>query len=134
MSSGTPIDRLRRVAAALERGEVPAAADAAWLASGVTRCVLGARGGATLDRELGLVAKPGGRPWWRIEERAQREAAVKRVAEEYFSDLCAAAAADEIARAARRLRVARDDSEAARVAAAKRPAARRRLSMPCRRS
>jgi hypothetical protein len=122
------IDRLRRVAAALESGEAPAADDATWFADAVTRYALGACDGLTLDRALGLVSKPGCRPWWRIEERAQREAAVKRVAEEYFSDLSAAAAADEIARAARRLRVARDDSEAARLAAAKRPAARRRLS------
>jgi hypothetical protein len=119
------IARLRQAKAALER---EGSAEAAWLVGVIEEYETKAPNGVTLDRAAGLVPKPGGRPWWRVEERAQREAAVKRVAEEYFSDLSAAAAADEIARAARRLRVARDDSDAARLAAAKRPAARRRLS------
>jgi hypothetical protein len=126
--SDAPIDRLRRIAAALEGGAVPAAADATWLADAITRYALGARDGLTLDRELGLVAKPGSRPWWRTEERARREASVTRVAAEYFNDLPPTAAASEILRAWNGQRVTRDDSEASRRAAAKRPAARRRLA------
>jgi hypothetical protein len=121
----TAIDDLRHAVTVLKR---EGSAVAVRVAEGVERYIAEASAGLSLDGALGVATRSGNRPWWRAEQKARRAAAISRVAGEYFSDLSAAAAADEITRAARRERGARNDSDAARQAAAKRPAVRRRLA------
>ena len=119
---------LWRVMQALDAGQPIDPADASWLAVGIRRYRDGALIGETLERALGLAPPPGGRTWWWREAFARRDAAVRAVDREFFSDLGISASAAEIALALGGARVPRTDTEAAREAAARRPAARRRFS------
>jgi hypothetical protein len=118
---------LRRVAAALAAGELLAPDDAGWLLAGLERYLAEAPEGVSLEKCLGLAAPQGGRSWWREERLARRDTALRIVGAEFFADLDVSPRAEELARALRGHRMPRDDSEAARRAAAVRPAVRKRF-------
>ena len=92
---------LWRVMQALDAGQPIDPADASWLAVGIRRYRDGALIGETLERALGLAPPPGGRSWWWREAFTRRDAAVRAIDREFFSDLGISASAAEIALALR---------------------------------
>ena len=61
-----------------------------------------ARGGVTLDEELGLTPAGGAGPWWRAEARAKRDALLRQVRSTCMAEMDLGAAAAEIIALARR--------------------------------
>ena len=94
-----PIARLRRIAAALERGEAASPADAAWFASAVRRYEAEAAVGLDLGRALGLVPPPGGDGWWTLVARRKRNEPIRAMRQQHFADMSIPEAARAIATA-----------------------------------
>lgn len=92
---------LRAAAAVLEGVPNPPPAVARVL-EGLGRYERNASAGLTLEQALGLAVGPGGKPWWRVEAKCQRDAELAALAREAFGDLDLSTAAREIARDARR--------------------------------
>jgi hypothetical protein len=101
-TSSAPIDRLRRLARALETGAPPEAADGVWLSQAIRQYEDGAATGLGLEHALGLVPAPGQERWWTVEARRDRDALIRQYRDEAFSNLSIAAAAREIVLAGRR--------------------------------
>lgn len=86
--SGSPADRLRRVAPLIEA----MGPDGFWLARMIETYLDSAADGARLDELLDLVAAPGGESWWRIARRAERDAALRALARQTGGNACQVAA------------------------------------------
>jgi hypothetical protein len=96
-----PVDRLRRILAALDAGGAIAPDDAAWLASGA-RAYLQDAPAVRLDAALGLHPEWGSPGWWTTGPRAQRDAALIEMHKQLFGHLDIASAARAIVALARR--------------------------------
>lgn len=100
--TSTPLDRiaqLARIAEALERGEAPSGADAAWLSDGL-RCYLqDAAAGVSLEDALGISpTAPGEEHWTTTQRRNRRNTVIRAIrARPLFSDMGLSSAAKEIA-------------------------------------
>ena len=94
--------RLRRIAAALAAGQMPAAEDAKWMAQALENYLAAASRGADLEICFGLKPMPGGDPWWTLEAIESRNAAIREMAERFWPDVRPANQADKIHRAALR--------------------------------
>ncbi len=92
------VDRLRRLAAALEAGELPGPADAAWFAAAVRRYLDEAPAGYSMDDALQLTPPAGQAAWWRVEARERRNTAIRELHRTSFSGFGIPRAASEIAR------------------------------------
>jgi hypothetical protein len=79
------IVRLRRVAEQAGTGGA-LGDDGPWLADALRAYLDRASKGATIDGAFGLTVPDGGEPWWRIELRTNRNAALR----EYFTRFCTA--------------------------------------------
>jgi hypothetical protein len=93
-----PIDRLRRLAAALGAGEVPDAGDAAWFVAAIAHYLDDAPAGCSMDDALQLKPATGQAAWWRVEARERRNAAIRELHRTSFSTFGIPRAASEIAR------------------------------------
>jgi hypothetical protein len=96
-----PVDRLRRVLAALESGTAPDPDDAAWLVSGA-RTYLRDAPAVRLDAALGLHPGWGEAGWWTTGPRAERDAVLVDMDRQLFGHLDIATSAKSIVALARR--------------------------------
>ena len=103
----TAIARLRRVAAALSCGKLPAKEDRAWFVKGVHRYQLDHPGssGKPLELALGL-ARHGRNNWRTLEARDRRNALIRQLRRRHFAQL-------DDGRAAKRIAALAEDHEAA---------------------
>ena len=98
-----PIARVRRACAALVGFADP---DVAWLTDLIERYQAEA-GSLTLDDALGLSRRGGAGPWWVVEARERRDAAVRELHASFFASLDRPAAAKVILQLSRRRRESR---------------------------
>lgn len=89
----TAPDRLRFVIQILRR---EGSAEAVRVAKDLERYLAGAADGLTLDLALGVSPEPGASPWYEIEARARRDAALRALREHHFADLSIRASARAI--------------------------------------
>ena len=87
------IERLRRVAVALEAGD----ADARWLAARLRRYFNYVERGLTIEMALDLRTTPGAPSWFEVERRALRDDLLVQIAATHFSDLSPPRAAAALA-------------------------------------
>lgn len=90
------VEKLRRIAAALEAGRVPNPGDGAWLASRLRNYLEGAERGLTVDVALDLSPLPGAAAWWTNEGIERRDAALRDLAARFFAGRKVASQAYEI--------------------------------------
>src|SRR5579862_1649018 len=102
--SADAVTRLRRIASALEHGELPDPGDAQWLTEGARRYLAEASTGVTLDRALGLKRPDVNRAWWSIERQRERDEAIRALRRDYFGNLGVTDCAIEMDRLFRRHR------------------------------
>ena len=93
--------RWHHCAATVQRLQGRANADLARLGAAIRRYDA-ARGGVTLDDEIGLTPAGGAGPWWRAEARAKRDALLRQVRSMCMAEMDLGAAAAEIIALARR--------------------------------
>ena len=77
--SEVPVDRLRELHNRLRTGELGELGE--WAAACISGYLENAPTDLALDAAFGLVAPPGGTPWWAAEETARRDAALRALAE-----------------------------------------------------
>jgi hypothetical protein len=96
-----PVDRLRRLVAALETGDTPDLVDAAWFAKGAREYLRDAPA-VRLDAALGLHPGWGEAGWWTTGPRAERDAALAEMDKQLFGHLDIPTSAKSIVALARR--------------------------------
>lgn len=89
---------LRRIATALEAGELPTADDCGWLADRLRRYDADAARGLTIELALDLSPAVGGASWWRAEELARRDELILQIAADHFAGLSPPKAGKALAR------------------------------------
>ena len=89
------LERLRRIVEAVRGTD-----DGAWLATVLDVHEANAPAGARFDETIRLAPGPGQQPWWSAQRRAERDAAIKQLADTFLGPPTsrALAAAEEIRR------------------------------------
>ena len=109
------VEKLRRIAAALEAGRAPDPGDGAWLATRLRKYLDGAeRGMSTLDLAFDLGAGLGGVTWVEEERRDRRDRLLRDMAARHFPRQEPGPAARSLAAAWRRYGRTRRGSDARR--------------------
>lgn len=93
-SIATRIDNLRRVAHQFLTGETLDRELAEWFGSALQGYLN--RSSRTLEEAFGLIFPKGGVPWWREEAIRKRDAALRKLADLFFSDLSPCSQAQKI--------------------------------------
>jgi hypothetical protein len=95
-SPAAAISSLRRIALAVEAGDLPALGDLQWLTAAIRRYETEAPAGSKFDVALGLVPRRGGASWWQEEARRALGDRLLELRNGLLANFSVAAAAQEI--------------------------------------